>query len=80
MKKISYLLSGTLALPNVIADFGTGCFGGGMMDGYRNYGMIGGLGIGLYSIVWVALLAFVFAIVFWSIYKWLIGGKNKKRR
>jgi len=80
MKKLSYLISGALALPTVMADLGTGCFGDGMMGWYGNYGMMGGVGFGLYHLLWVSLIAFVFALVFWSTYKWLMSDKKGKRR
>ena len=77
MKKLSYLLSGALAVPSVMADFSSGC---SMMGFNGNYRMMGNFGMGLYGLVWAGLVAFVFALVFWSTYKWLMGNKKNRRK
>ncbi|RME78637.1 hypothetical protein D6774_00510 [Candidatus Woesearchaeota archaeon] len=47
--------------------------GYGMMGGYS---MMGSLGWGLYSLVYLALAAFIFSVIFWGTKKWLLGGKK----
>ncbi len=43
-------------------------------------GMMGwGLGMG-FSIVYFALAAFVFSVIFWLTYNWIVRNSNKKRR
>ncbi|RMD58107.1 hypothetical protein D6825_01960 [Candidatus Woesearchaeota archaeon] len=54
--------------------------GGGMrmMQNY-GYGMMGGYGMWLGGLLWIALAAFVFGVVFWLTYKLIIGvDKHKK--
>lgn len=54
--------------------------GGTNMMGTYNYGMMGGTGfwgMTFYGLIYVALAAFVFGVVFWATYKLVIN--NKKR-
>ncbi len=47
----------------------------GMMDGgmMANFGIVGG---GLIGLVWFALVAFAFSVVFWLTHNWLVKGKK----
>lgn len=45
----------------------------GMMGDTAGMGMIGG---GLLGILWFAIAAFVFSIIFWLTYNWLVKGKK----
>lgn len=56
-----------LAVPSALADYGD------MMGD----GMMGGVGMGLYGILWLTLAAFLFSVIFWYTYKLII--KNKMR-
>ncbi len=69
MRKTIISLIATLMIPSVLADNGSEC----------GYGMMGS-GMGFYGILWWILVAFVFAIIFWSTYKWIIGNKKKTKR
>jgi len=73
MKKIALLGMIALGIPSVLADYGS-------MIGYgTGYGMMGGLGVGLFGLLWIVLAAFIFSIIFWSTYKWIAKeNKNKK--
>lgn len=68
MKKIILLLIMALIVPSVLADYGN------MMGS----GMMGGVGIGLYGVVWFVLVTFLFSIIFWSTYKWIVKVKKAK--
>ncbi|MEE9526011.1 MAG: hypothetical protein V3V78_05390 [Candidatus Woesearchaeota archaeon] len=46
----------------------------GMMS---NVGMFGG---SLYKVIYFALAAFVFSIIFWLTHNWLVDGKSKNKR
>jgi len=62
--KIISVLAGLLAMPSVLADYG------GMM-GY-GYGMMQGVWMGIYGILWFVTAAFVFSAVFWYLYKLIV--------
>jgi hypothetical protein len=69
MKKLVLLLSFLVLLSStVLADYG-------MMDGY---GMMGGAGMlgGLLGLVYFALAAFVFSVIFWMTHNWLVKKKR----
>ena len=74
MKKLILLwlsiLAGISAIPSAFADYG-------MMG---SYGMMGGgwFSWGLIWLVYLALAAFVFSVVFWATYNWLVKGKEKQ--
>ncbi|MBU0629145.1 MAG: hypothetical protein KKC75_08210 [Nanoarchaeota archaeon] len=64
----------TASLPLALADYG------GMMGYGSGYSMMGGLGTGLFGLLWVVLAAFIFSIIFWSTYKWIAKEEKNKRR
>lgn len=83
IKKI--LVSGLVGLgllsPVVLADTGM------MGSGFGGYGMMGGgwfFGMGVVWLLFLALGAFVFSVIFWLTYKWLVknqsSGKHSKKR
>ena len=55
-------------LPNALADYG-GMMGTGIMGLY-----------GLYGIIWFAVAAFVFSVIFWYVYKLIIKEKSGRLR
>jgi len=67
MKRIILFWVLILSIPFVLADYGH-------MGGY---GMMGGIGVGLYGIVWFVLAMFIFSIIFWSTYRWIIKDAKK---
>ncbi len=73
MKKIALLGMVALAIPLVLADYG------GMMGYGSGYGMMGVFGMGLYSLLWLVIAAFVFSWIFWSTYKWMLKEKQHKK-
>ena len=42
------------------------------------YGMMGGIGMGLYGVIWFAIAAFVFSVIFWLTYRWIVKGNKVK--
>ena len=70
MKKIILLVTAILVAPFILADYGH-------MEGY---GMMGGVGIGLYGIISFVLATFIFSIIFWSTYKWITKDTKKLQR
>ena len=73
MKK-TVLLAGLLAIPIALADGKWGC-----KSGEGVHGVMSSLGIWGYwimKLIFIALGAFIFSVVFWQTYKWLV--KNNK--
>ena len=68
MKKIVLLGIMWLIIPSVLADYRR------MMG----YGMMGSYGIGLYGLFWFIIIAFVFSLIFWLMYKLIV--KDRKRK
>jgi hypothetical protein len=75
----------------VEGDYVGGMMGFGMMGnnlvnpiggGTMAYGMMGtgmsSVGWSLYGLFWIALVAFVVSVIFWSTYNWLVKGKKKR--
>ena len=67
MKKIIYPLTLILAIPVVFADWG-------MMG---DYGMMGSGTMGLFGVVYFALAAFVFSVIFWLTHNWIVPKKKR---
>lgn len=71
-KKLIVLVSIAVSLVDTaLADggiMGYGMMSGGMMD----------WGMGFWSLLGVALISFIFSVIFWLCYKWIAEG-NKKR-
>lgn len=68
MKKMLFLLMAVLTTPLALADYGhmMGC-------------EVAGTGIyPIYGVVWFTIVAFVFSVIFWSMYKFLIKEKPNK--
>jgi hypothetical protein len=66
MKKIIYPLILILASPAVLADWG-------MMG---DYGM-SGYGMGVFGIIYFALAAFIFSVIFWMTHNWIVPKKKR---
>ncbi|MFH1064184.1 MAG: hypothetical protein V1729_03835 [Candidatus Woesearchaeota archaeon] len=62
-----------LMLPSVLADYGD------MMGGYGMMGGTGWFGMLLLGLLYLAIGAFVFSVVFWLTHNWLVKGKHKNR-
>jgi hypothetical protein len=73
MKKAMLFAMIVFALPTVIADYGD-MHGPGMMGGYWTGGwMIGGWLLGL---LYMAIAAFIFSVIFWLTHNWLVKAKK----
>jgi hypothetical protein len=71
MKKIIVALFFLSILsPAVLADF-EDMMGSGMM-GTGTFSLVG-----LFGIVWFALAAFIFSVIFWATHNWLVKGKRR---
>lgn len=75
MKKTILLGLLPLAVPAVMADYGD-VMGPGMMWGYGTTG--GWVGMWFLGLIYLAVAAFVFSVVFWLTHNWLVHGKGKK--
>jgi hypothetical protein len=71
MKKAILLSMLLLLLPSVLADYGD-MMSGGMMGG------AGWFGMGLVGLIYFAIGAFVFSVIFWLTHNWLVKDKRRK--
>jgi uncharacterized membrane protein len=71
MKKAWILGLSILMLPSVLADYGD------MMGGYGMMGGSGWFGMGLLGLIYLAIGAFVFSVVFWLTHNWLVPKRKK---
>ncbi len=66
MKKTIFLLGWMVMLsPAVLADWGM------MGSGTMGYGM------GIYKVIYFALAAFVFSVIFWLTHNWIVPKKKR---
>jgi hypothetical protein len=70
MKKMALFAMLFLIIPSVLADEG-------MMSGFGMMGGAGMVGMGLVGLVYLAVGAFVFSVIFWLTHNWLVKGKKR---